>query len=142
MSIFDIWKSKRPRPIDRVELDKLGPVVWSDDDESWRGSVDGISFFIGIDDSSDYPIQPLIDYTESALLNDWLRDGVSAAKDKYVAQHPQFADELADLSIESVHVYLRKGLRHLNCHLGYGENDRFWALDFIDSRCTGMGFDT
>ncbi|NZA27451.1 hypothetical protein H0E84_13760 [Luteimonas sp. SJ-92] len=142
MSIFDIWKSKKPKPIDRVELDKLGSVVWSDDDESWQGLVDGISFFIGIDDSSDRPIQPLIDYTESALLNDWLRDAVNAAKDKYAADHPQFADELADLSIESVHVYLRKGSRHLNCHLGYGASDRFWALDFIDYRCTGMGFDT
>ena len=142
MSIFDIVKPKKPKPIHQIELDKLGIVVWSEDDESWQGRVNGVEFFIGIDNSSSRPIQPLIDYTESALLSDWLRVGVCAAKDKYAAEHPQFASELADLSIESVHVYMRKGSRHLNCHLGYGANDRFWALDFIDSRCTGIGFDT
>jgi hypothetical protein len=144
MKIFNLFRGPKPRlaPVPTVDLQALGIATWSEDDDSWEGCFNGISYFIGFDPSSPRPLPELAAYARSVLTTEWLEAAVATQKSRYLSAHPAHSAELKDLRIESLHFYLRNGARHIDCQLGYGSPDRFWSLDFKDGECTGLGFDT
>ena len=142
MKLLGMFRKKSvPRQLE-VAAGSLGEARWSNDEDRWCGRANGVEYFLSpCGDAPD--VEPaLLSCAESMLSSGRVFELVREAIETYATQNLEHSEEVRSLSLQSVDFYLRKGSFHMNCQLGYGAPDRFWAIEFRNGEFTGMGFDT
>lgn len=140
-----LFGPRGPEPVGRVDDPVFGPLVWSDDEESWVGEYGGYPIAIRIEHSeSTEPAPELLAYAREFLGADGATFTRNLAEAREAAAHEfeQFASEFAGLQVEMLS--FSKSKRGLGCFVGLseGERDRSWRAEFEGMRCLGFGFDT
>ncbi len=141
------WLAKlfdRPEePVPEYELATLGRVVWSEDDEAWRGYFNGFSYLLSYqgqatpaEDLSAYAFRMLED--KEAFLS-----AIHAAKLAGAAEYPLFySDEISGLTLGLVYFFRNKQHYRILADLDGGLDYRAWRIEFLGDHCEGIGFDS
>jgi hypothetical protein len=137
-----LLKPKGEDPRERFEDEVLGPMSWSEDDESWAGEHNGIRFLIRYEGRST-PTDDLLAYGRETLgdLGSFL-GAIDRARRTMIAEYPRLADEIAGLRVEDVYFSRNKAGRYIFATLAGGQRDRSWRVEFTEKHCEGIGFDT
>jgi hypothetical protein len=135
----------RPEPVVRVDDPVFGPLVWSDDDESWVGEYGGYPIAIGIERSeSTAPSPELLAYAREFLgpAGATFTRNLAEARTAHTHEFEQYRSEFAGLKVEMLNFHMSKRGAGCFINLGEGERDRSWRAEFEGLKCLGFGFDT
>jgi hypothetical protein len=121
----------------------LGPLVWSDDDESWVGEYGGYRIAVGYSGSA-VPAPELLAYAREFLGPGGATFTRMLAEARAARAHEfrRWASEFAGLGVGTLAFGMSD--RGMGClvDLPGGEPDRSWRVEFDGTRCEGFGFDT
>jgi hypothetical protein len=141
MGFFDLFK-KREAPLQTHEDETLGAMVWSEEDEGWKGECDAIAYIVAYE-GLQTPPHDLVLYARETLANRGeFRAAVESAKKIAVSQHPKLAEQITALKIGTACFYRYKNVRRILADLNGGQGDRSWRVEFTEDQCEGIGFDT
>ena len=141
------WSSlfgpRGPEPVGRVDDSAFGPLVWSEDDESWVGEYGGYRIAIGYSALA-VPAPELLAYARDFLGPDgatFTRNLVEA-RATHAHEFQRWGSEFAGLRVGTLGFGMSK--RGMGCFVDLpgGEPDRSWRVEFDGMRCEGFGFDT
>jgi hypothetical protein len=137
-----LLKPKGEDPRERYADEVLGPMSWSEDDESWAGEHNGIRFLIRYE-GRPTPTDDLMAYARETLVDpSSFLGAIDRARGTMIARYPRLADEIAGLQVEDVYFSRIKAGRYIFATMAGGQRDRFWRVEFTEKRCEGIGFDT
>jgi hypothetical protein len=141
MGLFDLFK-KWPDPQPQYDDEILGPMTWSDDDESWMGESRGVKYQIAYDCEAT-PTSESLAYAREMLADLGVFDrSLEQARAAAALESPDMADEIAGLRIDVVRfcVRNRKRFRMITVDLAGGRQERSWFMEFKDKECAGISF--
>lgn len=137
----DTFFRSRPRPVKDYHDSSLGDMQWSDDDDSWRGELNGVVFYLGYDYASK-PRRSLLEYAFRILSRiEFIAEAIATAKREAIGRNPKMATEIEALSLGSVSFWESEGQMRILADLEGGEFGRSWRIEFRDDNCEGIGFD-
>lgn len=142
MSLLDLFKRKAP-PLPSIQHPTLGSLVWSPDDDGWKGTHKTHSFLLG-HEGAPTPSEALCAYALSILEPpEWL-DGQLT----HIKAHPSppyllpYLNEIQKLTYGEVGIYLHKGGPRVFASLEGGLDYRAWRIEFAGHTLEGLGFDS
>ena len=135
------WFKKAPPPLPS-EDPRLGTLQWSDEQDGWCGSLNGLKFVLGHDRHSQAP-EALKDYAHLMLQDrEFLDRALAEAIRTAPSYYRHLADEMQALGYDELHFSMSPRGRMLFATLEPGGVDRFWRLEFFERQCDGIGFDS
>jgi hypothetical protein len=133
-----LLKPKGEDPRERYEDEVLGPMSWSEDDESWAGERNGIRFLIRYEGRST-PTDDLLAYARETLGDPRpFLDAIDQAKRTEISRNPRLADEIAGLQVEDGYFARTKAGRYFFATLAGGHRDRSWRVEFMEKHREGL----
>jgi hypothetical protein len=148
-NVFQKLFSKGEDPLPIFDHPQLGHMTWSEDDESWGGTYNGIPFFLEYDFKS-APTPEVLAYAMDILSDpDFLTSTLDEAKREWLSELPparQVAEQpqLAKLTFDRVSFWIKKGQGYVSASLKGNDDalDRYFRIEYQDRRCLGIGYDT
>jgi len=121
----------------------LGPLVWSEDDESWVGEYGGYRIAIGHSGIA-VPEPELLVYARKFLGPSGAKftRNLSEARAARAHEFGRWASDYAVLRVGTLRFGMSKRGKGCFVDLIGGEPDRWWRVEFDEMRCLGFGFDT
>ena len=138
-----LFGQRGPEPVGRVDDPVFGPLVWSEDDESWVGEYGGYRIAIGYSGSA-VPAPELLAYAREFLGpgGATFTRNLAEARSAHAHEFERWASEFAGLRVGTLGFGMStRGMRCFVDLVG-GEPDRSWRVEFAGMRCEGFGFDT
>lgn len=138
-----LFGPRGPEPVGHADDPLFGPMVWSDDDESWVGEYGGYRIAIGYSGSS-MPAPELLAYAHEFLGPNGVAftRNLAAARAAQAHEFRRWASEFARLRVGTLGFGMSKRGMGWFVDLDGGEQDRSWRVEFDGMRCQGFGFDT
>jgi hypothetical protein len=145
MGFLEKFFKKRPKPpppppfTDAV----LGPMQWSEDNESWIGKCNGFEFALGYE-GEPAPTPAVLDYAKDVLSRpDWLASTLAAEKKRWESRVPKrLLAELEGLRFGVIYFSMFPTSYYIFATLEGGQDPRCWRVEYHGHECDGMGFDT
>jgi hypothetical protein len=138
-----LFGPRGPEPVSRVDDPVFGPLVWSEDDESWVGEYGGCQIAIGYSGSA-APAPELLTYAREFLgpQGAMFTQSLAEARAAHAHEFQRWASEFAALRVGTLGFWMSQ--RGMGCFVDLigGERDRSWRVEFELMRCLGFGFDT
>jgi hypothetical protein len=138
-----LFGPRGPKPIDRIDDPKLGPLRWSEDDDSWVGEYGGYRIAVGYSGSA-VPTPDLLAYSRNFLgqKGTTFTQNMAEARAAHAHEFRRWASEFAGLQVGTLGFGMSN--RGMGCFvdLAGGEPERSWRVEFDGMKCLGFGFDT
>jgi hypothetical protein len=142
MSWFSRFGSRKPHGIDTVHP-VLGQLAWDSESAEWVGTCEGCAFSLACEASPE-PAPEMLRYAV-AMLGDFahLVECLEAEKDAWIKKYPLNREEIEPLAYEHIGFYRRKRRNGILASLGPDpSNGRIWRIEFSESTCIGLDFDS
>lgn len=138
-----LFGPRGPKPIGRVDDPVFGPLVWSEDDESWIGEYGGYRLAVGYSGAAE-PAPELLAYAREFLGpgGATFARNLADARAGHASEFKRWQSEFAKLRIGTLGFGMSS--RGMSCFVDLigGEPDRSWRVEFEGMKCLGFGFDT
>jgi hypothetical protein len=132
-----------PEPLALFNDPVLGPLLWSEDDESWVGEHGGYRIAIGYSGLA-VPDPELLAYARDCLGPEGatFTRNLAEAREARANEFAPWAAEFTRLRVEVLRFWLSD--RGMGCFVDLvgGEPERSWRVEFEGLKCLGFGFDT
>jgi hypothetical protein len=144
LGIINFLFGDKTEIIKEIDDPELGTLIWSSDDESWKGRYSGIDILISYEKGLASPSQEIREYALAVLKDQtFLENALINGKENFVKEWPGYDQEVNALKYSIINFYRYKSrINRIIASLEPGEDYRAWRISFREYNCEGLGFDS
>lgn len=131
-------------PLPHWSHERLGLVEWSDEEEAWSGTHNGMPFLLAYERDPEKPTPEVVEYAMEILGVEFeLIRRFECLRNESASGFPaRFHDEIQALSLESIHLYRGTPDCSAIACLAGGRDGRHWRFDMLGTEMCNLSFDS